>query len=180
MNEGLIPKRYAKALYKVGVERGCDKRLYSLMQNLTAAAAADPGLQKAVANPFVTETDKAALLTTAAGAEAKDTAFADFVALLRRNRRVDMACAIAAAYVAYYRSQHNIRSVRVVSAAPLDSALLARIKALVEAHLHGASMEFSTSVDPSLIGGFIVNIDNESLDASLSRQLKELRQSLLK
>ena len=40
-------------------------------------------------------------------------------------------------------------------------------------------MEFATATDPSLIGGFTVNIDNERLDASVERQLKELRQSLL-
>ena len=31
MNEGLIPRRYAKALYKVAVERGDDRELYDLM-----------------------------------------------------------------------------------------------------------------------------------------------------
>ena len=54
-----------------------------------------------------------------------------------------------------------------------------RIKDLIARELKGASMEFSTRVDPSLIGGFVINIDNERLDASLSNQLKELRLSLL-
>ena len=40
-------------------------------------------------------------------------------------------------------------------------------------------MDFSSSVNPDLIGGFVVNIDNERLDASLRNQLKELRLSLL-
>lgn len=34
MNEGLIPRRYAKALYKVALEKGADKRLYGLMTAL--------------------------------------------------------------------------------------------------------------------------------------------------
>ncbi len=67
----------------------------------------------------------------------------------------------------------------MVSAAPLDPAVEKRIKALVEANLHGGTMDFSSSVNPDLIGGFVVNIDNERLDASLRNQLKELRLSLL-
>jgi len=68
----------------------------------------------------------------------------------------------------------------VTSAAPLGADLLDRVKKVVEDHLHGASMEFRTDTDPALIGGFTVSIDNERLDASVERQLKELRQSLLK
>ena len=32
MNEGLIPRRYAKALYKYAIEKGQDKPMYGLMQ----------------------------------------------------------------------------------------------------------------------------------------------------
>lgn len=180
MNEGLIPRRYAKALYKVGVERDCAAGLYSLMQNLAAAFDADPGLARAIDNPFVSPADKTALLSTAARATGSDVTFSDFLKLLERNRRTDMARAIAVDYASYYRHECGIRRVTVISAAPLDPALLDRIKAVVKAQLHGDSMEFSTQVDPALIGGFVVNIDNERLDASVSRQLKELRQSLLK
>lgn len=178
--EGLIPRRYAKALYKVGLERQCTDRLYALMQNLAAAFAADPDLAKAIDNPYVELSDKDALLTAAAQADSKDVTFADFLKLLAENRRIPMAALIADAYVLYYRQERHIRRVEVISAAPLDHALLGRIKELVEKHLDGDSMEFSTKVDPALVGGFVVNIDNERLDASVSRRFKELRQSLLK
>ncbi len=180
MNEGLIPRRYAKALYKTGVERDCAQRLYRLMQNLADAYIADPGLAKAIDNPFVAQHDKDALLTTAANATDKDVTFADFLKLLGHNQRTGMAGEIAVAYTTHYRRECRIRRVEVISAAPVDPTLLDRIKNVVKSQLDGASMEFSTSIDPAIIGGFIVNIDNERLDASVSRQLKELRQSLLK
>lgn len=40
-------------------------------------------------------------------------------------------------------------------------------------------MEYSERVDPELIGGFVVNIDNERLDASVSNEFKQLRLKLL-
>lgn len=180
MNEGLIPRRYAKALYKVATERKQQARIFELMQTLAASFEANPDLRQLVANPFVEQSEKARLLTIAAGATADDATFADFLKLLAQNRRIDLAAAIATAYVDYYRSVNNIRRVQVVSAAPLDPAVEQRIRSIVAAHLNGASMDFSTSVDPDLIGGFVVNIDNERLDASLRHQLKELRLNLLK
>ncbi len=41
-------------------------------------------------------------------------------------------------------------------------------------------MEYSSRVNPDLIGGFTVTIDNRKLDASVSNELKQLRVSLLK
>lgn len=179
MNEGLIPRRYAKALYKVAVERNVDERVYVLMQTLASSFDSTAGLQGMVSNPFVAQDEKDRIITTAAGATAADSTFADFLKMLAHNKRTDMLNEIARAYVDIYRQQHNIRKVEVVSATPLDPAVLGRITSLVERHLHGASMEFTTTVDPALIGGFVINVDNQRLDASVSHQLKELRQSLL-
>ena len=180
MNEGLIPRRYAKALYKVAVERKVDERVYSLMQTLVSSFDSTPGLQAMVSNPFVARDEKYRIISTAAGAADADSTFADFLKLLAQNKRTDIIHAVAIAYIDIYRQEHNIRKVEVVSAAPLDPAVLKRIRSLVENHLHGATMEFSTTVDPSLIGGFVINVDNERLDASLRNSLKELRLSLLK
>lgn len=179
MNEGLIPRRYAKALYKVALERKVDQRVYVLMQTLASSFDTTHGLQAMVSNPFVAQDEKDKIITTAAGASDADSTFADFLKLLAQNKRTDMLNEIARAYIDIYRQEHNIRKVEVVSAAPLDPAVLKRITSLVESHLHGATMEFSSAVDPDLIGGFVINVDNERLDASVSHQLKELRQSLL-
>ncbi|MDE6927904.1 MAG: F0F1 ATP synthase subunit delta, partial [Muribaculaceae bacterium] len=91
MNEGLIPRRYAKALYEVAVERNQAERLYRLMKCLEQQFEASPALEATLANPFVSESDKIALLRTAAGAIDADTAYNDFLKLLAQNRRLDFA-----------------------------------------------------------------------------------------
>ena len=42
------------------------------------------------------------------------------------------------------------------------------------------TLEISQTIDPSLIGGFTVKIDDYLLDASVSNELKQLRLNLLK
>ena len=179
MNEGLIPRRYAKALLKFAVERGDDKRLYELTDNLAASFVSHPDLETTVANPFIAPDKKIQLLTTAAGATDKDTTYLDFLKLLRKNNRIDMARSIALAYGEDYRKNNGIYKVEVTAAAPMDRDEEQRLKTLIQGHLKGGTMEYTFRVDPELIGGFTVSIGSEKLDSSVRNQLKELRLKLL-
>lgn len=179
MNQGLIPNRYAKALYEYASENGCDKSVFDSMQRLADAFAAEPELTKAVSNPFVSRADKIKLLSTASGTSADDDVMARFMTMLADNNRLDMAREIALAYLKIYRMMHNIRLVTVTSAAPLALADEDRLKDLIQRHLGSAQMEYNHRIDPDLIGGFVVNIDNEKLDASVANELKQLRLKLL-
>lgn len=179
MNEGLIPGRYAKALFETASDRGDTKRLYDMMRSLSSTFAAQPDMRKAMENPFIADADKLALLRTATGAKSDDTTFDDFLKLLVQNRRLPLAAPIAIAYEDFYRHANNIYRVEVVSAASLDNEVEQRLKQMILSHLDGGSMEYTQRVDPSLIGGFTVSIDNRRLDASVRNELKQLRLNLL-
>lgn len=180
MDKGLIPRRYAKALFEVGAERGDNNALYALMQTLAASFAAEPKLASTVANPFVSDADKEALLTEASGASASaNPTFGDFLKLLRQNKRLDLAREIALAYVDIYRAANSIYRVQVQSAAPMPDDERRRLEAVVEKHIGKGSFEFDYSVNPALIGGFTVTVNSERLDASVATRLKQLRLHLL-
>lgn len=179
MNEGLIPRRYAKALYMFAKEKGAEKRLYDLMTGLEKSFASAPALEETVANPFVSDADKQKLLMTAAGATADDSVYADFLKLLCENHRIEFVREMGLAYLDIYRQENRIYVVRVESAAPMAPAEEERIRALVLRHLDGGVMEYSSSVNPSLIGGFTVSVGNDRIDASVSNELKQLRLNLL-
>ena len=183
MYQGLIPRRYAKALYEVGEERHDNDRLYVLMERLRAAFAGTPGLSATVANPFVSAADKTKLLTIAVqGAEesAPDSTYEDFLKLLAGNDRMAMAREIAIAFIALYRQKHEIFKVDICSAAPMGEDERKRLEAIVSKHIGKGTMEFDYTVDASLIGGFTVTVNSERLDASVSNELKKLRLSLVK
>lgn len=180
MDKGLIPRRYAKALYGVGADRGDNDALYSLMQALAASFAAEPALASTVANPFVSDDDKEALLTQASGAAAAGIpTFGDFLKLLRRNKRLDLAWDIARAYIDIYRSANDIYRVEVESAAPMPDEERRRLEAVVAKHIGKGTFEFDYKVNAALIGGFTVTVNSERLDASVATRLKQLRLHLL-
>lgn len=188
MNQGLIPQRYAKALYKVAIERQCTKPLYTMMKTLDESFMTQPQLGQVMENPFVSATEKKSLLLTAAGIDLKQAAagddsttgtLVDFIRLLEENRRIGFIHGIALAYIAIYRREHEIATVTVTSAAPLQPDATGRLMSLIKSRHPQGSIEYREVVDPSLIGGFTVAIDNQRLDASIKNELKQLRLKLL-
>ncbi len=188
MNQGLIPQRYAKALYKAALDRHCSESLYTMMKTLDGSFMTQPRLGQVMENPFVSASEKKDLLFTAAGiSPASDDAsndcstdtFTDFIRLLEENRRIEFIRGIALAYIAIYRRENAISTVTVTSAAPLQPDAAGRLMSIIRSrHPHG-SIEYHEAVDPSLIGGFTVAIDNQRLDASIKNELKQLRLKLL-
>lgn len=178
MNDGLIPNRYAKALYKLAVERGDDATVYARMKQLDSSFAAEPQLKKAVANPFLDAADKTRLLLSAAGA-GNDESTARFVPLVIKNNRVSFMRAIALSYIKLYRERNDIARVEVVTATAVASDVIDHIVDVVKNQLNGKTIELTQRVDPALIGGFTVNVDSMVLDASVKNQLEKLRLKLL-
>lgn len=182
MDQGLLPRRYAKALYKYAVERDAAAQMYTAMDTLAGAYDANNSLQATIANPFVDNDRKATILATAADTKSLGKAaeaFDNFVKLLGRHRRMDIMRETALAYLAIYRQEHNIYKVHITSATTLADNDRNRIQAMVEKHLQGGTAQYSYSTDPTLIGGFTVTIDSQRLDASVRNELQQLRQRLI-
>lgn len=179
MDSGLIPHRYAKALYKYALEHGDTKKLYELSKRVIASFEGNPDLQKVLANPYVKVTDKEKLLMAATGnAETED--FARFVKLIAEHKRMEFAYEMMLAYRDIYRKENHISQAHITTAARLSGDQLEKLREIVKRSFKGTKIEFSESVNPSLIGGFIIDVDSVRLDASVSNELEQLRQTLLR
>ena len=75
------------------------------------------------------------------------------------------------------RTINNIQAATVKTASPLDDD--SREKVLAEvAKLHDGEIELKEIVDPEILGGFILRLDDKEIDASVKRQLKSLGRKL--
>ena len=177
MDNGLIPRRYAKALYKYALETGETKKIYELSKKVIESFKANPELQKVLSNPFISDEDKEKLLLTSAGE--KDETFHRFVNLLLAQKRVEYAQAMMLAYRDIYRHENHISQARITTASKLDDVRMKKLRDLVAKAFKDSELEFTEAVDPSLIGGFVIDVDSVRMDASLSNELEQLRQTLL-
>lgn len=178
MNEGLIPGRYAKALYKYASEQGESDAVYGQMKTLAASYAWSPALKKAVENPFLPFADKEKVLLSASAAE-QGGCVAKFIKLVIGHNREEFLRGIALAYQKIYRQVNGIAQVEIVTAAKLGSDKIKKIVETVSKQLEGKTIEQTERVDESLIGGFVVRVDSVVLDASIKNELKKLRLKLL-
>lgn len=179
MSNGLIPQRYAKALYKLAEEKGTTEAVYDEMKEVATAFERNPQLAKVMANPFVSREDKARLLELAAGDKAEDD-YRGFVRLILDNHREEYARLMALAYRDMYRHRHGLAEATLVTAAPLGDEETAKIKRIVDSAYPGLRLEWNTRVNPDLIGGFMVDVDGNRLDASVRNELEQLRLKLLR
>lgn len=179
MNQGLIPHRYAKALYAAGVEQGKTEKIYDIMKCLSDAFEAASELQTAMANPFIDTMTKVTLLERAVDKEV-DPLYTDFVKLLSRRGRLPMARDIAYAYEDLYREENRIFKVQIESAAALSVPLQQRMTDVIKKHIGNGTPECTFKVNPDLVGGFKIRLGNELLDASVATQLNHIRLELTK
>ncbi|MBR5101986.1 MAG: ATP synthase F1 subunit delta [Muribaculaceae bacterium] len=178
MNDGLVPNRYAKALYKHAVESGELEQVYGEMKRLESSYAENAKLKAVANNPFIDFDVKSKLLLTAAGAR-PGGALERFVALLDSKNRMPMLRPIALSFMKLYREERGIAKVTITTAVEFSRAELDRLVDLVKQRLNGKELELTVQVDPEIIGGFIIDVDSQVLDASTKNDLNKLRLKLL-
>lgn len=178
MNDGLIPKRYAKALYKLATENGDLDEIYAQMRALSGRNTAIDELKRVVRNPYIPNEDKGRVMLLAAGAQ-PGSSLEKFILLIIKNNRAEFLRKIALSYVDLYREKHNIAKVEVTTATQLPEDEVQAIINVVKKQLGDTTLEIETLVDPELIGGFTVSVGDMLLDASVKNELKKLRLNLL-
>lgn len=178
MDNGLIPHRYAKALYKFATDHDTAKAVYEEMKTVIASFQSNPRLAKVLANPFVGNSEKFELLKAAAGKNVEND-YLGFVKLILDNRREQFALEMALAYRDIYRKANHISRVTITTAARLPEEEMEKLRRLVSDSFADTTLEFSEQINPDIIGGFIIDVDDTRMDASLSNELEQLRLSLL-
>lgn len=176
MNEGLIARRYASALLKFAQERGKADVVYEKMKLFQENYISHPDLHRALLSPVMSAKDKEMLLSTAVGIEPGDL-YIRGIRLVIKNHREMYVRAICLMYQKLYRKAYHIGRVHITTAKELDPGIIGKIQKLVSSKTE-VQLEFVHKVDPSIIGGFVLRINSMQLDASVSRELKDLKLKL--
>lgn len=179
MITGLIPMRYAKALYKYAAESDSCAEVYDEMKNVVKSFETTDNLEKVLSNPFVKTEDKKKLLLAAAGENPGD-GYRRFVKLILDHRREEFAYLMALAYRDYYRRENNISQVKITTATRLSDDEMEKLRRVVERSFTDTKFEYEYEIDADIIGGFVIDVDSVRMDASISGELESLRQNLLR
>ncbi len=177
MDNGRISVRYARALFQLAHEQHCEEAVYDgltrFAHNYLLAIAQ---FNEVLADPIVAQAEKMKLMEMAVGEPLHDT-LKQFITFVTEQKREDKMFLIAMKYMEMYRAKHGILSTYVTTATELPEATYDKIKAFIK-QTFDAEAEIDVKIDPSLIGGFILDIENTRMDASVSGQLNALKNKL--
>ena len=177
MDNGKISVRYARALLHQAVGEQCAAEVYSCLTRLSANyGLAINQFNEVLSNPMISDEEKLKLLQTAIG-EPIHPCVVRFLEFLIAKKRENKVFLIALKYQEMYRKANNILRADVTTAMAVDDATLEQIRAFVEQSFHCA-VDMYAKVDPSLIGGFTLDIEHERMDASVTGQLNKLKKEL--
>lgn len=172
MDEGLIARRYAKALFRYSRDLGAADLVYEKMKLFEMNYIAHPDLQRALLNPTLSAGDKEMLLSTAIGIEPGE-AYIRGIRLVIKNHRERYVRQICLMFQKIYRAANGIEQVKITTAVELSGEALEQVKDYVRNHT-SKKIEFVVKVDPAIIGGFMLQVGTTRLDASLRKELKEI------
>jgi F-type H+-transporting ATPase subunit delta len=181
MNAGIISNRYAKALFAFAEEAGAESRVYDEMLCLSQVFFDNPELKDFFDNPVATPEEKTRLLLIAAGGEANiSPTTARFVRFVVEKRKENKMHTIALTYNDLYREAKGIVSAQIISAKPLSAENREKIVQMIERKYLSAdnTLQLDVKTDTELIGGFVLRVGNDKLDASVSGELRELRRKM--
>ncbi len=204
MNTGLIASRYAAALLALTDENGSTDRVIGQVRTIQAALSASPEFRRiALDSPEVPPARKLALfeaaLSAPEGSAVSDASPAEpshqagsekvmapelrrFITLLIRNGRISDLRLVFNAFVnEYYRSRKILRARLTVADGALLTGRLSlaeRLRNLIETGTDW-QLELQTEVDSSIIGGFVFNVEDTLLDASVSARIETIRRRLV-
>lgn len=177
MNDGKISVRYARALYNTAKETGCDKEIYEQLSGFAKLFEENMAELNAVfGNPVIGKEERQNLLLTAIGPDIHPC-LKDFVSLVIDRHREDKFYLMAKKYEELYREENRILRTQITTAAQLNPATLDEIKKNIETDFN-ATVEMSETIEPSLIGGFILDVGDKRYDASIAQKLKQLKREL--
>jgi F-type H+-transporting ATPase subunit delta len=169
--------RYASALFDLASENGKVTAVEKDLGTLSAALGESAELRSATTNPQLSRGVQGAVMAALAKKMKLSALTANFLGVLADNRRLAALPAIIAAFKAIAAGQRGEVSARVVSAHPLSDAQLSALKDKLTAR-QGRTVMLSAEVDPDLLGGLVVTIGSQRIDASIRTRLNSLAQAM--
>ena len=177
MNTGPIAYRYAKSLLKYVLETGAGEKVYSQACVLVLRMQGLEQLSSAIQKHPELDLDRKIKLLEAALGEPLADGLLRFIKLVYTNDRIGYFLRMIASFAEQYRTYHGIKAGTLVTACPVPG-LRKELQEVMESRT-GFKVVLDESIDESLIGGFVLQVDDLRMDASVEGQLKRLRRSLV-
>ncbi len=167
--------RYAKAILEIADSKKSAAEVSADMALIATTIAGNLELHSFIQNPLIkTDTKKDVVLEVFASVNAVTKSLFH---LLLENKRFEILEAIASEYNNLFDIMNGVEVAKVTTAIPMDAVLEAKVLAKI-ATFSNKKITIENTVDPSIIGGFILRIGDKQYNASIANRLQVLKREL--
>ncbi|HRO44114.1 MAG TPA: ATP synthase F1 subunit delta [Flavipsychrobacter sp.] len=174
MQNPRLAARYAKSLLDLAVEQNQLDTTLADVKLLDQIASQSPEFAVVLRSPVIKADKKQAVVEAVLGNRLSPLTKA-FVTLLVAKGRESNLVEISRAFIAQYKDLKRIKTVKLTTAVPVSDAVKQKIMQRATATLNNNQVELIEKVNPDIIGGFVLEMDDKLFDASIRRDLNDVR-----
>ena len=165
--------RYATALFGLARDESQIDAVSRSLDTLEVAMTESADFRTLVTSPLVGRAEAAKAVRALTPTLGLDPTTAKFLGVLAENGRLGELKAIIKTVRTLASGHRGETSAEVTSAHPLNDDQLARLKSTLKARL-GRDVTIEPKVDPQLLGGLVVRLGSQMIDASIRTKLNNL------
>lgn len=171
-----VAKRYAVALFNAAVKQDIAEQIHEDLTSFIELLRSNRQFTGFLKSPEIVTEYKKHVIVESLG-ERTAGLFIQFLMLLIDKKRLVNILEIADAYRQLFEQLQGILEAKVVTAVELDADLEQKTVEKLEKET-GKTIRIRKTVDPDIIGGMIVILEDNIIDGSIRHQLEEMRRSL--
>jgi len=168
-----LASRYAKSVLDLAVERGQLEQVFADMQVMQQICQGSRDFVNLLRSPIVKPDAKRRIIEMVTKGKISVLTSA-FNALLVSKGRESNLPEIITAFISQYKQHKNIHTVKLVTAVPVSDAVKKVIIDQVKKTGGLDTIELDEKIDDSLIGGFVLQVGDKLVDASISYDLRNI------
>ncbi len=169
-----VASRYVKSLLGLAVEKGALDQVHADMQLFTKVVEENRDFKLMLRSPVIKHDKKNDVLKSIFQGKVNALTLAIFDIITRKNREPILP-AIASEFHHAYNAYKGIGEATVTTAVPMDKELRSEIEAIAKKVSDKTQLELQEKVDPEMIGGFVLKVGDQQIDASLKNKLNALK-----
>ena len=174
MQNHRLAERYAKSLMGLSIEFNQLDAIYQDILTMQSICRVSKEFVMMLSSPVI-KPDKKIRIVTAVTAGKISTLTQNFIKLLCQKGRESNFPQIISAFIDQYNEIKDIHKVRLTTAVPLTDAMKDFFVRKIQSATSVSSIQLESRVDDRLIGGFVLEMDGKLVDASIVRDLNDVR-----
>lgn len=173
MQNTRVASRYAKSLLDLAAERGQLEQVYNDMLYLQQLNKESREFLNLLRSPVVKANIKIKAINAVTAGKISELTIAFTTLLINKTREAGLPEVITS-FIQQYKQKKNINTVKLTTAAPVSEEVKKQLIDQVKKTSNLQNIELEATVDPDIIGGFVLQSGDKLIDASIAYNLKQI------